>query len=49
VRKSGGEIQHTALTTVIDPQGVRQFDYYTDKWEEREILKDIAAISPQRR
>jgi protein SCO1 len=49
VRKSGGEIQHTALTTLIDPQGVRQFDYYTDKWEEREILKDIAAISPQRR
>jgi protein SCO1/2 len=49
VRKStGGEIQHTTLTTLIDPHGVRRFDYYTDKWQEKEILKDIASLgSPQ--
>jgi protein SCO1/2 len=46
VRQSGGEIQHTALTTLIDYQGVRRFDYYTDKWQEKEILKDIASLTP---
>jgi hypothetical protein len=36
------------LTTLIDPHGVRRFDYYTDKWQEKEILKDIASLgSPQ--
>src|SRR5919108_4239505 len=49
VRKSGGEIQHTALTTLIDYQGVRRFDYYTDQWEEKEILKDIASLIPRQR
>ena len=49
VRKSGGEIQHTALTTLIDHQGVRRFDYYTDQWEEKEILKDIAFLIPRQR
>ena len=50
VRKSsGGEIQHTSLTTLIDQQGVRRIDYYTDKWQEREILKDIASLPPPRK
>jgi protein SCO1/2 len=39
-----GQIQHTALTTLIDRQGVRRFDYYTDRWQEKEILKDIASL-----
>ena len=45
-KPSGGEIQHTTLTTLIDHQGVRRFDYYTDKWQEKEILKDIASLPP---
>ena len=48
VRKSGrGEIQHTTLTTLIDQRGVRRFDYYTDKWQEKEILKDISDLGPR--
>ena len=48
VRKaSGGQVQHTALTTLIDRQGTRRFDYYTDKWQEKEILKDIASLAPR--
>jgi protein SCO1/2 len=50
VRKSGGgQIQHTTLTTLIDARGKRRFDYYTDKWEEKEILKDMASLAPARR
>jgi protein SCO1/2 len=48
VRKSGrGEIQHTTLTTLIDQRGIRRVDYYTDKWQEKEILKDISDLGPR--
>lgn len=46
---NGGQIQHTTLTTLIDAQGKRRFDYYTDKWEEKEILKDMTSLVPARR
>ena len=46
VRKApDGEVQHTALTTVIDRHGVRRIDYYGDKWQEKEVLKDIASLA----
>jgi len=40
-----GEVQHTTLTTVIDRRGVRRVDYYGDKWQEKEVLKDIASLA----
>jgi protein SCO1 len=40
-KSAGGQVQHTALTTLIDKQGIRRVDYYTDKWQEKELLKDI--------
>jgi len=46
---SGGQIQHTTLTTLIDAQGKRRFDYYTDKWEEKEILKDMTSLGRAQR
>jgi protein SCO1/2 len=50
VRKTAdGQIQHTALTTLIDRRGVRRVDYYTDKWQEKEILKDIASLDSSNR
>ena len=50
VRKSAdAQIQHTALTTLVDQRGIRRFDYYTDKWEEKEILKDIASLEASNR
>ena len=46
VRKApDGEVQHTALTTVIDRQGVRRVDYYGDKWQEKEVLKDMTSLA----
>ena len=39
-----GQIQHTNLTTLIDQRGIRRVDYYGDKWQEKEILKDLARL-----
>jgi len=44
VRRSGDQVQHTALTSLIDRRGIRRVDYYTNKWEEKEILRDIASL-----
>ena len=43
-----GQIQHTALTTLIDRRGVRRIDYYTDQWQEKEILQDIRSLNSGR-
>lgn len=43
-----GQIQHTNLTTLIDPKGIRRVDYYGDKWQEKEILKDLARLRQTR-
>jgi protein SCO1 len=50
VRKTAdGQIQHTTLTTLIDQRGIRRVDYYTDKWGEKEILKDMASLESSHR
>ncbi len=43
-----GQIQHTNLTTLIDAKGIRRVDYYGDKWQEKEILKDLARLRQAR-
>ncbi len=43
-----GQIQHTNLTTLIDPKGIRRVDYYGDKWQEKEVLKDLARLRQAR-
>ncbi len=44
-KRSDGHIQHTALTTLIDRQGVRRVDYYGDKWHEKELLRDLRSLA----
>jgi len=44
---AGGQVQHTALTTLIDKQGIRRVDYYTDRWDEQQVLKDIAWLESE--
>lgn len=39
-----GQIQHTNLTTLIDARGFRRVDYYGDKWQEKEVLKDLRRL-----
>jgi protein SCO1/2 len=41
----GRQIQHTALTTLIDRNGKRRVDYYGDKWQEKELLQDIVSLA----
>ncbi len=43
-----GQIQHTSLTTLIDPQGFRRVDYYGDKWLEKEVLKDLRRLAGEK-
>ncbi|HEX2230000.1 MAG TPA: SCO family protein [Candidatus Binatia bacterium] len=46
VRKAAdGHVQHTALTTLIDRRGVRRVDYYGDKWQEKELLRDLFSLA----
>jgi protein SCO1/2 len=40
-KNQSGQVQHTSLTTLIDRQGIRRVDYYGDKWQEKEVVKDI--------
>jgi len=43
-----GQIQHTNLTTLIDPKGRRRVDYYGDKWLVKEVLKDIKWLETEK-
>jgi protein SCO1 len=40
-KNESGQVQHTSLTTLIDSHGNRRVDYFGDKWQEKEVLKDI--------
>ena len=40
-KTEAGQIFHSALTTLIDRQGLRRVDYYGDKWLDPEVLKDF--------
>lgn len=43
-----GQIQHTNLTTLIDPKGTRRVDYYGDKWLVKEVVKDIKWLAAEK-
>lgn len=47
-KNAAGQVRHTALTTLVDRQGIRRVDYYGDKWQEKEILKDISWLDTQK-
>lgn len=47
-KTQSGDVTHTALTTLIDPQGKRRVDYYGDKWQDREVLKDLEWLASRK-
>jgi protein SCO1 len=44
IKKGRGLVQHTSLTTVIDRQGTRRFNYFGEKWQFKELLRDTSAL-----
>jgi protein SCO1/2 len=47
-KTAAGEIQHTTLTTLVDRHGNRRVDYYGDKWQDNEVLRDIQWLRSQK-
>lgn len=44
IKKGRGLVQHTSLTTVIDRQGTRRFNYFGEKWQLTDLLRDTSAL-----
>lgn len=48
VKNESGQVQHTTFTTLVDRQGNRRVDYYGDKWQDKEVLKDIQWLASRK-
>ncbi len=44
IKKGRGLVQHTSLTTVIDRQGLRRFNYLGEKWPLKDLEKDVLTL-----
>jgi protein SCO1/2 len=44
IRKGRGLIQHTSLTTVIDRRGIRRFNHFGEKWQVKDVLRDVSEL-----
>src|SRR5262245_10941981 len=44
IKKGRGLVQHTSLTTLIDRQGNRRFDYFGEKWQLKDLQRDTSAL-----
>ena len=44
VRRGRGLVQHTSLTTIIDREGVRRFNYFGEKWQLKDLQNDIEGL-----
>ena len=44
IKKGRGLVQHTSLTTVIDRQGTRRFNFFGEKWPLKDLLRDTTAL-----
>jgi len=40
-KTQSGEVSHTTYTTLVDRRGKRRVDYYGDRWQDKEVLRDI--------
>jgi protein SCO1 len=44
INKARGLVQHTSLTTAIDRQGVRRFNYFGEKWPLKDLERDLLTL-----
>ena len=44
IKKGRGLVQHTSLTTVIDRQWIRRFNFFGEKWPLKDLMRDTSAL-----
>jgi protein SCO1 len=44
IKKGRGLVQHTSLTTVIDRQGLRRFNYLGEKWHVTDLERGVLTL-----
>jgi protein SCO1 len=49
IRKARGLVQHTSLTTIIDPQGLRRFNHFGEKWQIKDLEADMLSLLEKKR
>lgn len=42
-RLDPGQVDHTALTTIIDREGIRRVNYYGTRWHSQVVMQDMVA------
>jgi protein SCO1/2 len=42
---SNGQVHHTGLTVLVDREGIQRVNYFGDRWQEKEILKDLETLA----
>jgi protein SCO1 len=44
IKKGRGLVQHTSLTTLLDREGIRRFNHFGEKWQAKDVLKDLTSL-----
>lgn len=44
IKKGRGLVQHTSLTTVIDGEGIRRFNFLGEKWQFKDLERDVMTL-----
>jgi protein SCO1/2 len=44
IKKGRGLVQHTSLTTLLDREGIRRFNHFGEKWQTKDVLKDLVSL-----
>jgi protein SCO1 len=44
IKKGRGLVQHTSLTTLIDRRGVRRMNYLGEKWDIKDLERDLLTL-----
>ena len=48
VKKGRGLVHHTSLTTLIDKEGIRRFNFFGEKWQTQDVLNDMLGLLRQK-
>lgn len=43
-KSSSAGVDHTTLTTIVDPEGIRRINYYGTRWRPQGVLRDLRSL-----